>query len=358
MAGPKKPNIIKSTALGSAAASAQTLPASLQLLKTVAKDFKTFRRQLFAVLRLPKELTQLKIQELQALLKNAKPALQKALQANKLHPKDFGCDNIDEFIEKFATLLASRRSRAKTLRGFLKSVRKGYRHNINGEVFEWLVLNLEALHKDLRQWAKYQVDHLNDLGGRTRGLSDKALADAAAKLVDGTGADTRTNGKFGRALRATEVWIIREDGKRVKFVDLMYVAFEEAGGNPTGRMSPAVMAEIKLPAAAKSGPEQLGIAVPRFLAAEKIEMTINGQVVTFEPKNLVFSTASIPQALVKAERTSWGTVRAASASYGDSTEVNVKKTGKGIGAALYDIPVSVEVARMNAITELVLSGGF
>ncbi|TKB67192.1 MAG: hypothetical protein E8D47_05250 [Nitrospira sp.] len=358
MAGPKKPSVIKSTALSSAATSAQTLPQSLQRLKVVAKDFKAFRRQLFAILRLPKELTQLKIQELQTLLKNAKPALEKALKANQLHPKDFGCDSIDDFIEKFAMILASRRARAKTLRGFLRSVRKGYRHNINGEVFEWLVLNLEALQKDLRQWAKYQVDLLNDIGRRTRGLSDKALKAAAVKLVDGTGADTRLNGKFGQSLRATDVWIIREDGKRVKFVDLMYVAFETVDGKPTGRISPAVMTEIKLPAAAKSGPEQLGIAVPRFLAAEKIQMTINGEVVTFDPKNVVFATASIPQTLVRAERTSYGAVRSASASYGDDTDINVRTTGKGIGAALYDILVSVEVARINAITEVVLSGGF
>jgi hypothetical protein len=364
MAGKKKPNSIKSSALRSAAASAAALPPSLQLLKIVAKDFKTFQRQLFAVLRLPKQLTELKIPELQALLKNAKPELVKALQANKLHPKDFGCDSVDEFIEAFATLLATRRSHAKTLRGFLRAMRKGYRHNINGEVFEWLVLNLEELQRDLRKWAKYQIDHLNDIGRRTRKLSDNQLEGAAAKLVDATDRATRlmtdgkSIGKFGKALRATEVWIIRNDAKRVKFVDLMYVSFEEINGAPTGRISPAVMTEIKLPAAAKSGPEQIGVTLPRFQAADVILMTINGEMFSFMAKDVVFSTASIPQALVRAEKTSWGQIRSASASYGDYTAQGTKTTDKGIGAALFDLPIAVGVSRMNAITELLLSGGF
>jgi hypothetical protein len=299
------------------------LPALFRQTKTRSAAAADFERSLFRIIRLPNIFAGQKLGLLRTLFGDIETTLSQALRQEKLAPLDFGSKDVHDLANRVLAYLANRQVSAESPARFLKSI-VGHEHNLNGEAFEWLVLNLRSLHEDLKGWAAYQEAHLNEVIGLGSG-----------NLLDGRGTALQLpKGRFSPSYLATDVWLVNPDGKRVKFVDFFYLS---SLVGPEHFFSPTVFGEIKLPSAARRGPRQVAFALPRLANAVEVQMTVGGAVVSAKPEEFVFSQKSINQTLIRPSRESWGVVTGSKPQtfYDPETEVDFRPT-RPAGAAFAD----------------------
>jgi hypothetical protein len=207
-------------------------------------------------------------------------------------PADFGAPDLKALAETFVTMLE------RIGYGQLRvSELAGRRSQMGGELLELLVQNLGELQKDFIGMAHGQ-----------RELLDAALH----TLVDAKGTPVPgLQGKFGPALKATDIVIIDRTGKLPprKFIDLAYVSeFQHASGGGEQLISFLVETEIKMPAASKKVGKQIGVAQVRFDFGpdDELHMVVAGYadpVVLKRPQQIIFAPHAINRTAVTVHHT-------------------------------------------------------
>lgn len=167
-----------------------------------------------------------RLTDLRKLFTNLGPQVEIVLTRHRQKPSLFGISGPDALADRMLKYVSNFGFRATTFAEFTHALR-GYRSNMNGEWFHWMVDANPNLRADVLAWSRAERDTLQSLAKNTWGLTAQQLATRTEALVDMTGSALilPSGGRFQDPVFATDIKVRVPGSRPLPFVDGMTVSF-------------------------------------------------------------------------------------------------------------------------------------
>jgi hypothetical protein len=204
----------------------------------------------------------------------------------------FGAKSPKDLTEIFVEQLEKMVVRHRSFKNFRDAIKiAGYRSRVRGKLFHLFVRNFAPLHVDFYQHAITQVAEIND---PTSGTSLEP-GTVPGYILNAKGEEIPRQVIFCLPKKAWDICIIKKNGKRVEFVDDMYVS--HADDNGVTLWSFLCEIEVKTAGAAGGFGKQIGFSQTRMGHDDVafIELRVEGfsEPVRVMPMHIVLSARTI-----------------------------------------------------------------
>lgn len=224
-------------------------------------------------------------------LENGMPTLDGTVSIKTLRCTSFGVTTPLELAEQFVHEFEKMNGGLKSFREFRHAKKSaGYRSRVRGKLFHLFVRNFAPLNRDLYEHALRMIEELNapTVNGDPPGRR-------APSMMNSKGQEFPRRVTFGAPLKAKDVCIIKKNGKRVEFVDDMYVSYAD---DPEASLWGFLcQIEVKTAGAAGGLGKQISFSQIRLAQddVEMVEMIVEGCVdpVRVRPEHIMFSQRTI-----------------------------------------------------------------
>lgn len=210
----------------------------------------------------------------------------------KFGPAVFGIKSSSCMAELFVQQFEKMVVQPRLFREFCNAANaSGYRSRVRGKLFHLFVRNFSPLHQDFYQHAIRQVAELNN-------------PEVGASFEPGTlpphmftakGEEFERRVPFGPPLKAWDICIIKRNGKRVEFVDDMYVSHADDNGQTLWSFLCEI--EVKTAGAAGGFGKQIGFSQTRIghedVACIELKVEGHDEAVRVMPVHILLSQRTI-----------------------------------------------------------------